>query len=376
MNLLKKINFLLILIIIIPFLLGFSIKFNLSLKSFYTLKKSLKNGEIVKKLSYKEFQNVDNYRDLFYIDDYGVIDFLSDDYIFNKKHIVFKVHNNTKFKDFTKYKSITNIASHLKEIYPEEHYFEKINSKNINEFNKQKNNIVDNDFDNNLSVNEELYKIGAHHKAPSDYGGCGPVAEYIIMQYFINTYGFHNLLNKRYFRTRNISYLHSEKYNLKKQSEQKINKLKFADYIYENTPISHIDSENVATFSSQMIQGLNNTVTALGLNNVISFNRTNIFQQRVWRIMNNILNGFPSLIWTYNQKIAENNHWIVAYGYETWKITNLKTQKTTSINFLKVTSDSKKGNSTYIDENKLVGIWGMIEVKAKNNKMFSGNQFK
>lgn len=377
----RKIKILVSFILIISmatFLFGFSKTNYVSQNAYKLLKKSFKNGETVERLNYKKFLTLQNYKNIFYLDDKGYLEPVSDNYVFNKKHIVFRfIQSDTKlFSNNTDYKPITNVKKYLEDTYGNDYIISRIKLKNINQVNKQKCNIVDDNTKNNLTISD-LYKIGEYRQKPSNYGGCGPVAEYILMQYIINNYGYEQLLQKRVFKERNIDYLEENTENyFNDKSQEFIKRLKFADFIYENIETNTgKDPGKTSTWSYQMIAGIYNTINALGLQNVISANRTNIFQQRVWRIKNNIDNGFPSLVWTLNQAIAENNHWFVTHGYEVWEVKNQTTGKSFNITFLKVTSDSEDGSSTYVDENKLTGIWGMIEVRVKNNKFFHGNEF-
>ena len=382
MKKLKIISAVFLVILLASFSFGFTGKYGLAEKSYKLLKKELINGETIKRLNYDKFLSLKSYDGVFYIDEKGYLEPVDKNYIFSKKkHIVFKIlkNNKTTFNEKQSYAEIHDVKrDYLSKIYNKDYEFEKIETKNIKQFSKNNTSITDNNYNDNLDVIRDLYSIGRYHKPESSYGGCGPVAEYIALQYFINAYVFESLLQKRAFRNRNISYLSetNSRYNENK-SEKFIERLKLADFIYENTYTkTGSDSNSTETWSSHMIAGIYKTLEALGLENVISANRTNIFQQRVWRIKNNVLHGFPSLVWTYNQNIAENNHWFVTQGYEVWKIKNKKTNENFNLTFLQITDNSRNGKIRYVDENKLTGIWGMIEIKAANNKFFYNDEFR
>ena len=376
----KKILNVLIVVIFALFIYGFTSKKTPQKIAFNLLKKSLAFNEEITALNEEEVNNITSFENIFYLDDEGIIDFFNKNVKYNnKKHIVFRVtkqnitlkNNNSLDNNYIKH-GIKNSKKYLTNKYNknnnEKIIIKKIFDIEVKPFNKKKLSLV-NPYEN-LHLQDDLYQIGQLHMPNSTYGGCGPVAEYIVLQYLISSNGLDNLLKRSIIENRNIDYLN------KTYTESKLSKLKFADFVYSNTNVYNYKPDQTATTSGQLINGINKTLEGLGLKEIIQPYRTNIFQKRCKRVKERIKDGMPSLMWTYNMNhIYESNHWFAIYGYENWQIYNEETEESQYVTLYKICDNPSDTKGRYLNEADINGIWGTMEFYTKKHKFFYNSDF-
>ena len=380
MKIIKKTLNVIVIVLFTFFIYGFISKKSPQKIAFELVKNNLAINEEITSLSEEEVNNLSSFENIFYVDDEGVIDFFNKNVKYNnKKHIVFRVYkNNITLKNYNSLENnyikygIKDSKTYINDKYNQSNneniIIKKVFDIEVKPFNKKKLSLV-NPYEN-LDLYDDLYQIGQLHMPNSIYGGCGPVAEYIVLQYLISANGLDNLLNRSIIKNRNIDYLN------KIYTESKLNKLKFADFIYSNTNVYNLGPEETATTSGQLINGINKTLEGLGLNTIIEPYRTNIFQKRCQREKERIKDGMPSLMWTYNMNhIYERNHLFVIYGYENWKIYNKETNESQYVTLYKICDDPSDTKGRYLNEADINGIWGTMEFYVTKHKFFYNSDF-
>ena len=400
-NIFKKVLIIFSFIFATFILFGFKSNSNTQEISFNLLKQELESNERVIRLTDSEVNNLSNFTDIFYIDEDGALDKFSPEVKYDKQnHVVFRFElldddkqenekNSLHFKslnsrnktnpyDEFKKNGISDSEYYIQKRYNYKGAYKKIERKeNFDIKNYNKKNVQLTSTNNTLDLHNDLYKIGSHHNLGSSYGGCGPAAEYIALQYLISSNGLDLLLRNRIVKDRNISYLN------KNYANNVEYKAKFADYIYANTPTKNHSEDETSTNAFQMVRGINNTFNGMKLDNIFSGYKTNAFQKRFKRIKDDVKNGIPTLVWTWKRNMYEDSHWFVVYGYETWKLTPKKGKREKEVTLFKICDRPNKNineNSSdkklsYVDGAYLKGIWGSVQLRVRKHKYFNGSNF-